>query len=75
MSGPTLIDEELVDFSDFFDTPFDLRGLVVPPTMRDANGDPVFDSESFPDPTFNGILPNMTQERLTNILSLPEAEE
>lgn len=74
MTGATLIDEELSDFSGFFDTPFDLRGLV-PPIKRDSNGDPVFEAGSFPDPTFNGVLPNMTQERLTNILDLPAPEE
>ena len=74
LSGPSVIEEELTDFSGFIDTPFDLRGLV-PPIKRNANGDPIFEAGSFPDPTFNGILPNMTQERLTDTLDLPAPEE
>jgi hypothetical protein len=84
LSGQTFIDidldcpsgdlgpcNELVDLSLFFDTPFDLRGLL--PTIGfDPTRDPAnfIESNTFPDPTFNGILPNMTQERLIDILNL-----
>ncbi len=86
LNGPTLIDidldsactpdstvpcQELVDLSLFFDTPFDLRGLLPTFGFDPTRNSPNFiESGTFPDPTFNGILPDMTQERLIDILDL-----
>jgi len=60
-----------VDLSSFFDTPFDLQD-VLPPIAFDPQRKPpnFIEPGTFPDPTFNGVLPGMTQERLTDLLGL-----
>ncbi|MDA0739418.1 MAG: hypothetical protein O3A59_10795 [Nitrospirae bacterium] len=71
LSGQGFIDQELVDLSLFFDTPFDLRGLL--PTIGfDSNRSPTnfIESGTSPDPTFNGMLPNMTLDRLEQLLDV-----
>lgn len=67
LNGLGTIDDERVDLSRFFDTPFDVRD-IVPPVTFDANEDPpnFVEPGTFPDPTLNGILPDMSQERLTD---------
>jgi len=60
-----------LDLSRFFDTPFDLRD-VLPPIAFDPQRKPsnFIEPGTFPDPTFNGVLPGLTQERLTDLLGL-----
>lgn len=71
LNGQAFIDEELVDLSLFFNTPFDLRGLL-PMFGFDANRKPTnfIEAGTFPDPTFNGMLPNMTLDRLEKLLDV-----
>ena len=71
LNGQAFIDEELVDLSLFFDTPFDLRGLL-PSIGFDSDREPsnFIESGTFPDPTFNGMLPNMTAQELEDLLNV-----
>jgi len=50
--------EEYLNLKQFFDSPKNLRGFL--PTFRGL----FIIRDSFPDPTFGGILPNMTQNKL-----------
>lgn len=71
LDGQAFIEDDLVDLSLFFDTPFDLRGLL--PTIGfDSNREPTnfIEAGTFPDPTFNGMLPNMTPQRLEELLDV-----
>lgn len=74
LSGPaTVCGEEcdaplLLDLSRFFDNPFHLRDKL--PGFDDQNE---LQSCTLPDPTFNGMLPEYTNDSWNNMLHLPIA--
>ncbi len=66
LDGATLIREigYRVDLTKFFDSPRALRDF-----LPEFFADGFIERNSFPDPTFGGILPDMTQDELNRILA------
>ncbi len=68
--SPTVtIGNTLVNIGQLFDFPFDLRGYI-PPIEFSPERENYIVPGTFPDPTFNGILPGMTQEELADDLDI-----
>ncbi len=68
--APTVtIDTALVNISQLFDFPFDLRDLL-PPIEFSTERENYIVPGTFPDPTLNGILPGMTQQELADDLNI-----
>ena len=69
LDGPTLIRKlgYRVDLSKFFDAPKNLRNYL--PSFISYNNRIFMVANTFPEPTFGGILPDMTQDALSNLLN------
>ena len=72
LNGPAVINSSYtLDLTQFFDDPVDLRDML--PEFKDDNKIIIceFPDCCFPDPAFDGILPDYNQDILINRLHLP----
>lgn len=72
LNGPAVINSSyILDLTQFFDDPIDLRDML--PGFTNDNEIIIYEFPDccFPDPTFDGILPDYNQDILINRLYLP----